>query len=86
MGDFLDYFKNTRNLVSLLILGILVLALPIGITLLRQQQILRSRAATEPIGFSGTGVSQRNGNWVSTTPQVKVLLNSPLGPAGSPTP
>lgn len=86
MGDFLDYFKNRKNLVSLLILGILVLALPIGITLLRQQQILRSKAAGEPITFSGAGVTQKNGNWVSTTPQVTIKLTSPLGPPGIPIP
>lgn len=86
MGDFLDYFKNTRNLISLLVLGILILAVPIGINLVRQQQILRSRAAVDPIIFTGTGVSQRNGNWVSTTPQVSIKLTSPLGPAATPRP
>lgn len=87
MGEILDYFKNKRNLVSLLILGILILGIPLGVNLVRLQQIIRSRAAGEPpIKFVGDNVKQKSdGSWVATKPQIQLQLTSPLGPpAGSP--
>lgn len=94
MGDFLDnlknqtrsFFSDKKNVVSVLILGILVLALPIGITLIRQQQIIKSQAAVDPIVFSGDGVTKNNNNWVSTKQQVTIKLTSPLGPPPTPAP
>ncbi|MCL4366006.1 dockerin type I domain-containing protein, partial [Patescibacteria group bacterium] len=72
-----------KNLVSVLILGILILALPLGITLLQRQQNIKSRANVDPIVFSGANVEQRNGNWVSLKPQISFELTSPLGPSAS---
>ncbi len=105
MGDFLDNFKyeaglllrNKKNLTSLLLLGIIILGLPIGIRLLKQQQILKSRAteSSEPIRFiaSDTEFQQTQGNnntWATTDPNISFNLYSPLGPqgttAGTPTP
>jgi|GEM_PF-2330083 len=92
MGDFLDYFKNKKNLANILILGILILALPLGINLIRQQQILKSRAAADPIVFTQNAVL-KNGQWfvVDRTKPISLEVTSPLGPpppvpAASPTP
>ena len=82
MGEFLEYFKTKKNLVNLLVLGILVLALPIGINLIRQQQIFKSRAVADPIVFKGDNVALRNGEWVALKPLISLLLTSPLGPSG----
>lgn len=82
MGEFTDYFKQKKNLLNLLVLGILVLALPLGIDLIRQQQILKSRAAVDPIVFTGANVQQKtDGTWVALQPQIALTLASPLGPA-----
>lgn len=87
MGDFLDFFKQKKNLINLLLLGILVLALPIGINLVRQQQILKSRAVADPIVFAGDNVEQKSdGTWVAKDPKISLELTSPLGPPASPAP
>ncbi|MDD5416035.1 MAG: IPT/TIG domain-containing protein [Candidatus Daviesbacteria bacterium] len=92
MGAILDYFKNEtgnlfrnkKNLVSLLVLGILILGIPLGVNLVRTQQIIKSRAAVDPIVFTGSNVSKKSdGTWVATKPQIQVQLTSPLGPAQS---
>ena len=87
MGEIFDYFKIKKNLVSLLILGILILGIPLGVNLVRLQQIIKSRAAVDPITFTGSNVKQKNdGTWVATKPQIQLQLTSPLGPppGGSP--
>lgn len=88
MGEFLDSFKNKKNLISLLVLGILILALPIGINLIRQQQILRSRADVDTIVFTGTNIEKRNGKSIVLDPKqpISLQLTSPLGPPGVSTP
>ncbi len=84
MGEIVDYFKNRKNLVSLLILGILILGIPLGINLLRTQQIIKSRAAADPVVFTGTNVTHKSdGSWVTKIATVSVALTSPLGPAGT---
>ena len=79
MSDFAELIKVKKNLINLLVLAILVLALPIGINLIKQQQILRSRAAAVPITVEGSCITNRNGKLVATCPQVTVKLVSPLG-------
>ena len=79
MGEFRDYFRNKKNLTNLLLLGIVMLALPLGVGLVRQQQILRSRAVADPITFSGANVVQKDGKWYATKPHITVELTSPLG-------
>lgn len=98
MGEILDYFKdetrnlfhNKKNVINLLILGILILGIPLGVNLVRTQQIIKSRAAVDPITFTGPNVRQKgNGAWVATKPQIELQLTSPLGPpapGGSPIP
>lgn len=84
---------NKKNLITLLILGILVLAIPLGLNLLHQQQILKSKATEDPILFKdaqGNPLPERNGipfisgnsGIGSSAPvKVKIQLTSPLGPA-----
>lgn len=80
--EFISYFKNKKSLISLLALAIMVLALPLGLNLLRQQQILKSRATEAPITFSGDNAEQRSGVWVvkDRTKPITVTFTSPLGP------
>ena len=44
----MNELKNKKNLIRILILGILILAIPLTIALVRQQQILRGRALDSP--------------------------------------
>lgn len=84
MDDILTYFKNKKNLINLLVFLVLVLALPLGIQLIRQQQIFSSRASTDPIKFTGPNVETRAGKQVALKPQIALELVSHLGqPAGT---
>lgn len=49
MSDYLKEILSKKNLINILILAILVLAIPLTIKLLRQQQILFSKAATDTV-------------------------------------
>lgn len=79
-------FANKKTIISLLILVILVLAIPLGVELVRRQQIFQSRATAEPIVFTGPNVKLKDGKWVATKPQISLEITSPLGPPVSPTP
>lgn len=61
MQDQFSQFTSKKNLASLLVLAILVLAIPLGVNLVRQQQILKSRATGEQITFASPGIDQRTG-------------------------
>lgn len=93
MGEFLDTLKyeaksllfNKKSLINLLILSIIILSLYLFINL-RQSQIIKSRAAADPIVFvADDNVSQKSdGTWVAKKPQVPIKFTSPsfLGPPG----
>lgn len=89
MDEIIRFLKDRRNLGNLITLVILVVLLPIILGLIRQQQIISSRAGSAPIEFVGPEVTQKNGvNVVSkstTGPtSVGLKLSSPLGLQGSP--
>ncbi|MBU1032219.1 hypothetical protein KKE03_04865 [Patescibacteria group bacterium] len=88
MGEFLEFFKTKKNLTSLLLLGILILGLPIGIELLKQQQIIKSGAETQdPIQFIKSDTEfESSGAWVTTDPNITFNITSPLGPQGGASP
>lgn len=80
MENIFHFFKEKKNLINLLGLLVLVVALPIGINLVRQQQILRSRAAVLPIEVTeGDCVEERNGKKVLVCSDVPLKLISPIG-------
>lgn len=85
MGDFKDFFSNKKNLINILLLGILILAIPIGIILIRQQQIVKSRATNPSVVPSGPNVVSRNGQYMAKqlpdgSYTISLQLTSPLGP------
>lgn len=87
--QFSDFFKNKKNIINLLILLILVLGLPLGVKLIREQQILKSRAdVTGRVDFvEEAGILEKRGSIFVLTQQaqgkVKLTLTSPLGPPGA---
>ncbi len=89
----MDYSENKlfskKNIISYLLLAILIVAIPVGIRLVQQQQILKSRAAGEaPITFkspSGTNVVDcSKGECVTTSSTIDIEVFSPLGAPASP--
>lgn len=64
------------NLVTLLFLAILILAIPLGVKLAQESQILKSRAASTPITFGGTGVDCSGATCTTTSPNFNIILNS----------
>lgn len=65
-----------NNLVTLLFLAILILAIPLGVKLAEQTQILKSRAASTPITFSGTGVDCSGATCATPNANFNIILNS----------
>lgn len=89
MDDFLDSSDNLftkKNLISLLILAIMIVAIPIGVKLIQNQQILKSRALAPSIQFTGQGVTCNGKSCVTTQVDstghatVDLEITSPLGP------
>lgn len=77
MEEFINFFKIKKNIINVLSLAILVLAIPLGINLVRQQQILRSKAAVESIVFTGPNVKEINGRKVATASSIIVQVTAP---------
>ncbi len=92
MNDLKNQLKDRKTLVSLLVLLLLAIALPLGIKLAKDQQILRSRAAADPIRFTGENVQSRGS--ASPVPvivpntnneyQVDLEFNAPSAPPSQP--
>jgi len=79
---------NKKNVFTFLVIGMLLLAIPLGLRLLQEQQILKSKAAAGPITFQGLNVSELNGRQVfklddQGQPTVGLTLTSPFGAGGS---
>ncbi len=71
MREFLDLLKNKRILISLFVLLILILGLLGGMTLIRQQQIIKSRATEVRTGVQ---IIDQNNNPITTTNTRNVKL------------
>lgn len=90
MEEIKNFFTSRKNLVNLVFLLVLVFGLPIALKLAKDQQLLRSRAAVEPIVFAGDCVVEKNGKKVlvctDVTLQLTSTLGSPSGASGSAAP
>lgn len=89
--DFQDLkgnFLTKKNLIALLLAGITLLIIPVGIKLVREQQLLKTRATGEEITFvPKEGVVACNGtNCTTKETTVDIALRSPFGPPGPPLP
>lgn len=83
MEELKQEFLTKKNTITFLLLGILVLSLPLAVNLLKQQQILRSKASEEPpIIFKGSSVSGNiQSGFTATDSTIQVEIRSPMGPA-----
>lgn len=79
MGGF-----SRKNVLTGVVIVLLLVAIPVGLRLLQEQQSIRSRAAAGPIQFTGINVSTQNGREVFRLddhgePTVGLTLTSPFG-------
>lgn len=68
---------NKKKLVSILLLVVLILGLPASIYLIRQQQIIKSRATAVPIEFvvdNQNVVQKSDGSKAAISPRIKIKL------------
>ena len=78
MSDYLTELLTKKNLINILILAILVLAVPLTINLVRRQQILFSKAATDTVQLvDNPCTAVQNGKKVLTCPTVKLNFVAP---------
>lgn len=82
---------NKKNIINLLILGILVLAIPLIIGLVRERQNLKSRALVPEVQFGGSSVRTIAGRQVLTLDSsgravADLTLTSPFDNQGGPSP
>ena len=66
VSELKDFISNKKNIISLLLFGIVALALPLITNLVQKQQILKSQAANPPIEFKGPNVKDLDGEKVFT--------------------
>lgn len=71
---------SVKNILIFLVLIIMIIAIPVAVYLSNQQTQLKSQAAGDGnMTFSGTGVKEENGNYVTTTKDIQVVVTSPFG-------
>lgn len=91
-----DFLKSKKNIINTLVLLILILAIPLGLNLIRKQQTLKSRAVTGPTGviFSGPNVATRNNKTILklqvndagvSEAKVDLIITAPNAPGTQPT-
>lgn len=86
MEDFENKVLTKRNVISFLLVGILVLAIPFATKLVQIREMLFSRAASTEITFTGDNVDCSAGDdkCIAKSDTVEVEFYSPLGDPGSP--
>lgn len=79
MEEIKTHFKDKKNVITYLILAILVLAIPLSVRLVQTQQQLTTKAAKDEITCPEAKLE--GGVCVTKTPEIKLKLDSPFGPA-----
>lgn len=77
----IDLFSK-KNIITFLIIGIMLAAIPVAVRLAQQQQQLKSQAAALNVSFetSSTTKQDSTGNFTTTSPDIIVRVASPFGP------
>lgn len=70
---------SVKNILVFLVLLLLIVAIPVVVYLSKQQTQLRSQAAGDGnMTFSGPGVKETGGQYVTTTKDIQVNVTSPF--------
>lgn len=88
MGEITDSFKSKKNLISLAVLLVLVIALPLIFKLVQKTQIFAPKASSQSVEVLpsvGVTTKQENGRTIIETsiPDIQLQITSPLD--GQPT-
>ncbi|MDO8638035.1 MAG: hypothetical protein Q7R43_00540 [Candidatus Daviesbacteria bacterium] len=76
-------FFTKKSIITFLMIGIVLLAIPFSVKYLQQTNILKTRATGDEITFIGDNIScDEAGVCKATDTKFQVLLKSPLGPPG----
>lgn len=73
---------SKKNIITFLLIGILLAAIPVAVRLAQQQQQLKSRAGGGPDVTFVTNDKVKvdsGGNFTTTTPDIQVQVTSPFG-------
>lgn len=71
-------FINKKNIIALLVIGILFLSVPFAVKLVQEQQELRSKASGgDVINFTGPGVQCQGNECTTTEATVNIELKAP---------
>ncbi len=81
----LKLYLTGKNLIAAALLLIMVLGIPLAVNLVRQQQLLRSRASNTNVIFTGPNVQILNNKEVAVDKTIQVRVNAGVL-AGTPTP
>ncbi len=85
MGQFSQFFTK-RNIIQGLLVLIIMLGIPFAVSLVKQQQQLRSRASTDNIFFTGPNVKLVGGKEVAVDPKIRVKVVAPGNAVANTTP
>lgn len=94
-SDFGEKFFSRKNIITFLLVGISLLVIPVGVKLVQEQQVLKSKATGNEVVFvpkEGVVECSKSGECVTKDIKVEVNLTSPFGepgdllPTATPTP
>ncbi len=77
MNDQFKELFTRKNIISLLVLAILVLAIPLGVRLIEQRAILTGQAAQADLNFTGPNVVDSSPIPIALAPNVDLILTPP---------
>lgn len=88
MNDQFQELFTRKNIISLLVLAILVLAIPLGVRLIEERAILTGKAAVADLNFTGPNVIPSSPIPIALSADVGVILTPPWPPesGGGPNP
>lgn len=72
-------FLSKKNIIAILVVGILFLSIPFAVKMVQQQQTIRSKAsATDVINFTGSGVNCDKDPCTTTSKTIQIELRPPV--------
>lgn len=77
MYDDTSSLFSKKNIINLLLLGILILGIPLATNMIKYRQILTSRAGADPITFTGVNIKTVGANKYATSTKVDIELVAP---------
>ena len=74
---------SRKNIITFLILAIIAAAIPVGVRLIQEQQLLRGEAAVDQIRFTGSSIYKEGDDVITPDATVSAEITSPFPPPAS---